>query len=506
MANLIRPEVVGDEAAGHLLELLRTSLASERALKVRLRVARELAAGAYQVFVNGDEIALVGGDRRGLIDAAHDVVRRYRSEGRFLPPPSDEFAVTPKLAYRIFWTWDHSTNWDISQLGQQESGAFNVYEKQPEAFLADYRRLLHFMSEQGVNGLVVYGLLRDGHGGLEAAQELCAVAKDYGVRLLAGIAANSYGGTYYEGRHPYNLATWLDEHPELEASFASMPGFHIDDYGRVPFLKSDLSRAANSALPENLAWTLESIDWLLQNLDLGGVNVEFGDYAGNDVLADMKRILPAVVDRIRSHSDDLWIVTDLGWDSILDPDLPARLEGLPRDCIYEFTFNRTYWQQLEAGLESSVVARLPMPTTILRGQIGTQWNRQRYSHIGQQFARMAQIAHVAGMAGAAMFSEVSSFSVPNEFNYLAFARFSSDPSLAWQHFVASELAPRLGGLELATAYLEILDGLESTNADFVNLRERARAANPDHASEAVSRRWLWLVFELEKRIWATSNA
>src|SRR5690606_7109180 len=132
----------------------------------------------------------------------------------------------PSLKHRLFWTWDHSTNWDLLQVGQQETGAFNTYEKQPEAFVSDYKKLIRFMSDQRINGLVVYGLLRDGHGGLAAAQELCTFAKDHGVRLLAGVAANSYGGTYYEGRHQFNLTTWLDENPELEANFAQMPGFH----------------------------------------------------------------------------------------------------------------------------------------------------------------------------------------------------------------------------------------------------------------------------------------
>jgi hypothetical protein len=26
---------------------------------------------------------------------------------------------TPGLTYRTFWTWDHSTNWELSQIGQQ---------------------------------------------------------------------------------------------------------------------------------------------------------------------------------------------------------------------------------------------------------------------------------------------------------------------------------------------------------------------------------------------------
>lgn len=498
--------VTGAEAHGYLRELIE-DVPAEAGQHIELVLDDSLREEQYRVDSTGGRARVSAGSRRGLIYGARELLRRSTASGSGTATLVDgRFEGEPALPYRLYWTWDHSTNWDILQIGQQESGAFNMYEKQPEAFVSDYRRLIRHMADRGVNGLVVYGLLREGHNGLDAARELCAVARDHGIRLLAGIAANSYGGTFYEGEHPYNLATWLDANPELEARFADMPGFHIDDYGRVPFLRSDLSRAADSTRPENLTWTLESIDWLIQELDLGGINVEFGDYAGNDALEDMKRILPAIIERIRSHSDDLWIVTDLGWDALADPALPAKLEGLPEDCVYEFTFNRSYWDTLRAGVTRETISALPMSKTILRGQIGTQWNQQRYHHIGRQFAEMAQLAAATGMVGVSMFSEVSDFSVPNEFNYLAFAEFSIDPQLDWDDFVAAQLAPRLGGAEAAAAYLGILEELQRPGADAAALRERMRAAAPEDASEDVARRWLWLAYELERHIWNAAHA
>lgn len=48
--------------------------------------------------------------------------------------------------YRFLWTWDHSTNWDLSRPGQQEEGCNNPYLKPPGAFISDYRMVIDFIS------------------------------------------------------------------------------------------------------------------------------------------------------------------------------------------------------------------------------------------------------------------------------------------------------------------------------------------------------------------------
>lgn len=499
--------LTGDEATGYLRDVAARALgydpvsAGENA--IHLAVDTSLREEQWEVASTASHATVTAGSRRGLayglraLLAASDGPDGVRlSELRLSGEPS--------LPYRLYWTWDHSTNWDILQVGQQESGAFNHYEKQPEAFVSDYRRLIRHMADTGANALVIYGFLRDGHNGLDAARELCAFAKDHGIRLLAGIAANSYGGTYYEGKHPYNLATWLDENPELEAPAADMPGFHIADYGRVPFLRSTLSRAADSQRDENLTWTLESIDWLLNELDLGGVNVEFGDYAGNDAHADMKRILPKIVERVKAHDPDLWVVTDLGWDGLADPALPETMRDLPQDCVYEFTFNISYWDTLRT-ITPETIAALPVERTILRGQIGTQWNKQRYTHIGKDFAEMAQLAARTGMDGIALFSEVATFSVPNELNYLAFNAFAADTSLAWDDFVAGTLVPLFGSRAATDEYLSILDETHEAGADLAALRARVTpylaSADPE-----IARRWTWLAHDIDRRLWNAATA
>lgn len=91
---------------------------------------------------------------------------------------------TPALPYRLFWTWDHSTNWYLNQNGQQDIGFANPYLKPEMGFLEDYKRLVDFMSLNRINGVTIYGFLRDTHGGIEAAQEICRYANERGVRIF----------------------------------------------------------------------------------------------------------------------------------------------------------------------------------------------------------------------------------------------------------------------------------------------------------------------------------
>lgn len=498
--------VTGDEADGFVADLVAARALSldnsRRPLRLEVVSAVDVAEGAFELdaTVSSAEITATvrGGTRSGAVYGVRQLFDHLAAD----PAPGPvSMTVSPALPHRIFWTWDHSTNWDLLSVGQQESGAFNGYEKQPECFVDGYQRLIDFMSANRVGGLVVYGLLRDGHGGVETAKSLCAYARDRGVRLIAGIAANSYGGIYYEGDHDYNLATWLDRHPELEASFTQMPGFHIDDYGRVPFPKGPLSRAGRSEARENLQWTLEGIDWLIETVQPGGINIEFGDYAGSDPVADMRAILPSVLDRVASHDPNLPVITDVGWDSLLDPELPGKFQGLPPECIYEFTFNRSYWNGLREQLNPKIVQSLPMHSTILRGQIGTQWNKQRYSYLAPDFADLARVACDAGMEGISMFSEVSDFSAPNEFNYLAFARFGYEKDLTWNRFVTETIEPALGGPVAAHDYLEAVTALNTEPND----GELDRLAQMAHHGAAVStgdarRRWVWLEHKLLKRL------
>ena len=473
---------------------------------VRLQEASELAEGAFRIDVTagagGAEVTVSAGPFSGVIEGVEALLRTADVRNDVVALPAGRIEHVPALAYRSVWTWDHSTHWDVDSLGLQETGAFNPYGKQPDAFVSDYLRLIDFMSRHGIGAVAIYGLLRDSHGGVDAANRICHYARARGVRVLAGLAVNSYGGIYYEGDHRFNLATWLRAHPDLAVDTSSLPGFQIDDYGYLGFPHGDYTLASRSDRLEMEQWHLDGLDWLLDSVDVDGVNFEFGDYNGNDALGDMRRLLPGLIERARGKRDDLWLIAELGWDFLGAPSAPERVVGLPEGCAYQFTYNRSYWPSLRSGLTHEAIDQLPTTTNLIRPHAGSQWNRQRYAYMAPHFADLARLAKGTGLDGATIFGEVSDYSVPNELSYLAFARFSAEPELTWVDYLTEEVEPRLGGAEAAQRYIRLLERFDADELDAAALQTARDEVRTTAASllDPERRRWGWLEERLSRRI------
>ena len=118
-----------------------------------------------------------------------------------------------RIPYRIFWTWDHSTNWCMHEKGSQNSGVANPYTKQPEFFEMDYRRAVDWCASHGMDAVGIVGLLRDSHGGVDSVRRLCGYARERGIRIYAIAGLYAYGGIYYEGDHPYSLNRYFEKNP-----------------------------------------------------------------------------------------------------------------------------------------------------------------------------------------------------------------------------------------------------------------------------------------------------
>ncbi len=265
LALLTEPaaEVPGQMASAQEIETLR-----EDAFLLRTGTLRGRPA-----------LLLAGGGVTGLVYAVNELgTRRLVRRNDELEASAMNVRQSPALPYRLLWTWDHSTNWYLEQVGLQEIGALNYYSKPADGFLKDYRRLIDFMSLHRIGGVTIYGFLRDNHGGVEAAQELCRYAAERGVRILPGVGINAYGGIYWEGQHRYNLTNWLSQHPELRASFDKPIAFRLPELPELWFPETSYTDAACPSKPENARYHAEAIQWLTETFEIGGINFETGDY------------------------------------------------------------------------------------------------------------------------------------------------------------------------------------------------------------------------------------
>ncbi|MHC4674985.1 MAG: hypothetical protein ACYTBZ_21070, partial [Planctomycetota bacterium] len=169
----------------------------------------------------------------------------------------------PALPYSYFWTWDHSTNWMLDDPGMLDFGCSNAYLKNPETYVEDYRRLTDLSAGLGVKGILIWGFLRDEHGGVDYAKRVADYAAGKGVAIKPGVGTNAYGGIYYRGNHKYNIQTFTAKYPE--ASRVTKQGVRLRG-GTCP------------TSPIFVEWLQEGLQWLFREFSVGGANLENGDF------------------------------------------------------------------------------------------------------------------------------------------------------------------------------------------------------------------------------------
>lgn len=132
---------------------------------------------------------------------------------------------------RFFWSWDHSTNWCLNTPGEQNCGVSNGYAKNPDMFEHDYKRAIDWCADHKMTAHGIVGMLRDRHGGVDAARRVCAYARERGtlVYIIAGLFA--YGGIYYEGDHKYSLEKFFEKNPEAIAIRKNGEKYAMKYYG-----------------------------------------------------------------------------------------------------------------------------------------------------------------------------------------------------------------------------------------------------------------------------------
>ncbi len=418
----------------------------------------------------------------------------------------------PDFAYRTFYTWDHSTNWDLTQPVSRVGGCHEAYPKPPDAFLADYKTLVDAMRTLGLNHLIVWGALRDAHGGVDALRKLIDYASARNVRVAPGVGLYSYGGVYYEGDHEYSLNRLLNERRDLAA---------VDEIGR-PLVCTHGRPRRSIACPrsEEVAdWTVRSIDWLMREVAPPAVHLETGDYgtchcarcrdAGPREKApgadEMARMLLPPVQEIRRHAPDCWISYNYyyGYTREMMRNRPAFATALPDDVICKWGVS---WM-LEPMLRPRSLAHVasaepvtpqihpPTRTNMAHLHFGTGWWQcsPRGTLEITRFMRYVPLLHQVGFQGLCTHGEESSLNPPSELNYHVYAALAQDARATPQAIAQRSVGELYGSVDLAA---EVLRAYRDELASPALCARVAREARKARGQRKV--RLNWLTFALHR--------
>ncbi len=416
---------------------------------------------------NGKSLLVAAGaSRRGVFYAIGELKRYHlKEESGALSVPAADVREVPVFKYRWLWTWDWRMEWAGTEPGGETMGG-GAYAKKPETFLADYKACIDFMSENGLNGLIIWGFLRDAHGGIASGQELCRYAEERGVRILPGVGTSGYSGYYFEGDHDYNAATWIRRHPELEA--------------RVTYEGAPVRECPCPSKPANKKWLADGARWLFENFAIGGVNLEMGDFfvcrcpdcrkarsaidsPEPDYFKDMAVCLGDLIPEMRCISPNAWLsyATYTGFNKQMMAHPPKFIDMIPSDAICQWTLSAMMAVEdipdPMTGLEKWPMD-LKVPTAHSIGYL--HWaNKSTYTE-NDFFLRRLQAAAAnsrrAGLEGMAIYGEMPDKDWNMALNYLAFREFCFHPDMTIENFTAKRLAP-LYGIDLTDTLWKIID-------------------------------------------------
>lgn len=387
------------------------------------------------------------------------------------------------MPHTVLWTWDGRMCWG-------GKGRLHHNITSAEVFLSNYKNLVDFMSVNGIATVIVWGFLREEHGGVVTSQKLCDYAAKKGVRIIPGVGVRSYGGFCYEtGRREvtgetarWSLDQWLRKHPKFRA---------VDEKGEVRWWShgnGDLEPYQHcDACPSRLElrdWYLEGIEWLYENFQIGGVWLEMGD---NELICQCSQCvkrrgrqpdrgfaplsyedealwMPVIAQKALNINPDSWVLLcqNLFYNQSMVESPPELIKAMPRNSIVA-------WHVYDPKVDIEAVhrdceanpmwaQRVPPPEPRKKGEISV-WAYGGQIHLvgidgwphHRQIARAVQHGREMGHTGICFYGEigdnagVTGNSKFQEINYLAMSEFCQEPDLTIEEFEArhSDLMARI---------------------------------------------------------------
>ena len=441
----------------------------------------------------GTALVVVGGDVFGMLAGLSDAFLNGELTRRGFTYRGGSKTEKPAFPLRYYWTWDHSTNWVLDDEGNQLSGCYNQYLKRPETYVEDYRRLVDHCVDMRFNGILIWGFLRDPHGGEAYGYEVAKYAADRGVAIMPGAGTTWYGGIYYEGNHPCNLDTYVAKHPE-RGMMREDGTYHTQ--GLSPYH------------PDNLKFIRDSLEWLYTSFPIGGVNLENGDllvdhspaakrgrkkiksgeadfykdqfFAYKDALATIHRIAPEAWNTYATYTG-FGLGADVSNAGSSMGREPYFAKRMPESAIAQWTLTGMVsrspvplrdWR--DAARPKAVYKnpswprglRPPTPRSAGFLHQASQWSWLRRSELAlSTFAEGCLRSHEAGLEGLSIHGEVSRRALVWNLNYLAMRHWTYHPVSTLDEFAQAELAPRLGGKKEAREFAEALCLLDEGRLD-----------------------------------------
>jgi len=418
----------------------------------------------------------------------------------------------PDFDYRSFYTWDHDTNWVLTQPTPRVHGCAEPYEKPPEAFLADFKTLVDFMAMLGLNHLIIWGALRDCHGGADELRRLIEYGLANDVRVAPGVGLYCYGGVYYDGDHEFSLNRLLEERADLAA--VAQDGQPMVRMGGNP--RKCVACPRNEEVAD---WTLRSIRWLMEEVGPPAIHFETGDYghcycpackkAGSRErgvnYSDMAIMLPPVVEEVRRHSADCWLSYNhyFGYTRKMMTEKPPFATAIPWDVICKWGVSWMLEPQLrpdnsryKATIEPMTPdVRPPTETNMAHLHFGTGWwsCSPRGTLEITRFMKHIPVIHQVGFQGICTHGEESELNPPCELNFHVYAALADKADATPEEISNRSVGELLGSADLAT---EVLTAFRDVELSPTLSARVARAA--EEAVGQTKVRLNWLTFELHR--------